>query len=511
MQEGIFKNYTKLMERYREMAIYSSAAGILSWDMMTHMPPRGINLRSHQLAVLSGIGHRMATDPEMGRLLSDIEQDYDFEILTPVQKRNVHLLRKGYDEQAALSESLVMEMQRQSSIANHVWRKARLANDWEMFYPELEKNIDLAKKAAEVLMMVKRTDTPYDALIDIYEPGMTSKHINTLFNELKTGLVYLLERINKSSTRPDTGMLRKTIPIEMQRKISAALAEAVHYDVSSGKAAGRIDETEHPFTSGYYDDVRITTHYYEDRFTSSVFSILHESGHALYEQGLNQEWIFQPVGTACSTGIHESQSRMVENMIGRSREFWAYFLPRLNEITGNLLSDIDLDQFILAINHVEPSAIRIEADEVTYCLHVIIRFNIERDLFENKVTVKDLPEIWNQSYKDYLGIDIGSYAEGIMQDMHWAEGNFGYFPCYALGNIYSGQLLIRMNQDIPGWRKVLEGGDFLPVKGWLEKNVYRPGNLFDPSDMIEQVTGSGLTVEPYLEYLNQKYSQLYKF
>jgi carboxypeptidase Taq len=287
--------------------------------------------------------------------------------------------------------------------------------------------------------------------------------------------------------------------------------ETVGYDVKSKEAGGRIDETEHPFTTGYYDDVRITTHYYEDLFASSVFSVLHEAGHALYEQGLKHEWMYQPVGQSCSSGFHESQSRFIENIVGRSPEFWIYFLPKLKKLVGKVLADVPLDKFVHAINHVTPSKIRVEADEVTYCLHIIIRFNIERDLFAGKIDVNDLPEIWNQSYKDYLGIKINNDSEGVMQDIHWAGSLFGYFPSYALGNIYSGQLLMKMEKDLPNWEKQMEKGKLRPTTDWLIKNVHSYGNLYDPPELIKKITGEELNVKPYIGYLSEKYSKLYEF
>jgi carboxypeptidase Taq len=360
-------------------------------------------------------------------------------------------------------------------------------------------------------MKVKKTETPYDALLDIFEPKMTSKEITKVFDELQEGLVSLLRKCESSPKQPDTSILTRKVPIEVQRKIATALAEAVQYDVTSKNAGGRIDETEHPFTTGYYDDVRITTHYYENLFASSVFSVLHEAGHALYEQGLSRQWMYQPVGTGCSSGLHESQSRFVENIIGRSREFWAYFLPKLEELTGKTLSDLDLDKFVHAINQVKRSKIRVEADEVTYGLHIIARFNIERDLFADKIAVKELPEIWNQSYKDYLGVKIENDSEGAMQDTHWANGYYGYFPTYALGNIYSGQILTAMEKDLPNWRKQLEKGNFAETRQWLIRNVHSQGNLYDPAELIKKISGKELTVKPYLNYLNAKYSRLYGF
>jgi carboxypeptidase Taq len=508
MKETLLKNYNQLLTKYRDLSIFSSAQSILGWDMLTKMPPKGISLRSQQLALLSGIGHRMATDPEIGLLLGRIEDDSDYDGLNESQKRNIHLIRKSYAEMVALPESLVTEMQKQSSLANNVWRQAKDANNWEMFRPELEKNIELVKKAAEILMKVKKTQTPYDALIDIYEPGMTTEHIVQLFDELKGPINTLVNKIRNSHRQSESQTVQITVPSEIQRKIAVALAEAIHYDVSSSHAGGRIDETEHPFTSGYYDDVRITTHYYENQFASSIFSILHEGGHALYEQDLNRDWIFQPLGTACSTGIHESQSRFIENIIGRSRQFWVYFLPKLKEIAGNSFPHIDLENFIRSINEVKPSKIRIQADEVTYNLHIMIRFNIEKDLLAEKVTANELPDIWNQSYLDYLGVKVENYAEGVMQDMHWAGGNFGYFPCYALGNIYDGHFLSKMNLDIPDWPQELARGNFQTIKEWLIKTVHSRGNLYGPGDLIKQATGQKLSVEPYLKYLDQKYAEL---
>jgi len=361
------------------------------------------------------------------------------------------------------------------------------------------------------LMDVKKTATPYDALIDIFEPKTTAETISKVFTELKEGLISLLKKFGNAPKQPDISILKRQVPIDTQRKIAKSLAEAIGYDIWSKEAGGRIDETEHPFTTGYYDDVRITTHYYKDKFTSSIFSTLHEGGHALYEQNLNREWIFQPVGTGCSSGFHESQSRFVENIVGRSREFWIHFLPKLKEITGSILSDVNLDKFVHAINQVKPTKIRVEADEVTYCLHIIIRFNIERDLFANKITVAELPYVWNQSYNEYLHVEIENDAEGMMQDTHWASGLYGYFPSYALGNIYSGQMLAIIEKDLPEYKTQISNGNLQKTKQWLINNIHNYGNLYDPAVLIKNITGKELSVKPYLDYLYRKYSKLYDF
>ncbi|MFQ5836246.1 MAG: carboxypeptidase M32 [Candidatus Bathyarchaeia archaeon] len=511
MTKRLISSYKKLLGKVKDIFVLQSAASIVYWDMETMMPPKGIKLRSLQLAMLSRVGHKMSTDPEIGVLLEEIMKHPEYDRLDAVQKRNLYLTKKHYDEQTKLPEELVAEISKQEAITVDTWKKAKTAKDFSMFKPELEKLVDLKKKAAEILMKVKETATPYDALIDVFEPKMTSENISKVFGELKKGLISLLRKCEASTKRPNISILKRRVPVDIQRKIAKSIAEFVGYDIESKKAGGRIDETEHPFTTGYYDDVRITTHYYEDNFTSAIFSTLHEGGHAVYDQNLNPKWIFQPVGTACSMGFQESQSRFVENIVGRSREFWIYFLPKLKELTGSVLSDVDLDRFVHAVNRVKPSKIRVEADEVTYCLHVILRFNLERDLFADKIAVAELPQIWNQSYKKYLGVDVENDSEGVMQDTHWASGLYGYFPTYALGNIYSGQILARMEKDLQEWRNQISNGNFRDVKQWLVKNVHSCGDLYDPADLIKRITGEGLSVKPYLNYLYEKYSKLYDF
>lgn len=511
MAETVLSDYNKLMGKARDIIVFQSAGSIIQWDMETMMPPKGIGLRSQQLALLSVIEHKMSTDPEIGTLIEKIMKSKAYEKLDVIQKRNIYLIKKQYDEQTKLPEKLVADIAKQRAIAVDIWKKAKAAKNFAMFKPELEKLVELQKKAADILMEVKETATPYDALIDIFEPKMNAKTITKVFDELRTGLVALLKKCEDAPKQPDISILKRKVPIDAQRKLAVALSEAVGYDVTSKQAGGRVDETEHPFTNGYYDDVRITTHYYEDLFASSVFSVLHEAGHAMYEQGLKREWMYQPVGTGCSSGFHESQSRFVENIVGRSRDFWAYFMPKLKESTGKPLADVELDKFVHAINQVKPSKIRVEADEVTYCLHIIVRFNIERDLFAGKVQVKELPEIWNQKYKEYLGIRIENDSEGVMQDTHWASGLYGYFPSYALGNIYSGQELATIEKAVPDWRKQLANGNFQAVKQWLIKNIHEQGNLYDPQVLLKKATGKELDVKPYLTYLNEKFSKLYSF
>jgi carboxypeptidase Taq len=511
MTKTLLSSYKKLLEKTKNNITLNSAASILHWDMETKMPPRGIKLRSLQLALLSRIGHKMSTDPEIGRLLEETMKHPEYGSLDPVHKRNLYLIKKHYDEQTKLPEELVVETSKQQAITIDTWKKAKAAKNFSKFKPELEKLFSLRRQAAEILMDVKETATPYDALIDIFEPKMTAEAISKVFKELREGLISVLRKCEESPKQPDTSILNRPLSIAAQQKIGKLLADFIGYDTSSATSGGRIDETEHPFTTGYYDDVRITTHYYPNRFVSSIFSILHEGGHALYEQNLKQEWMFQPVGDACSMGVHESQSRFVENIVGRSPEFWTYFLPKLKQSAGNRFSVVKLDDFVHAINQVTPSKIRVEADEVTYGLHVIIRFNLERDLFADKIAVDELPQVWNESYSQILGVTVEDDSEGVMQDTHWASGLYGYFPTYALGNIYSGQILSRLDEDIQDWRMQVSVGDFGDVKQWLVKNVHSQGNLYSPPELIKNITGKELTVYPYLDYLNKKYSGLYGF
>lgn len=511
MPTNMHSAYKRLLKRTKDLIVLQSVESIIQWDMETMMPPKAVEQRSQQLALLSRISHKMSTAPEIGKLLNVILASPQYDALTEVEKRNVYLIKKNYDEQTQLPEKLVAETAKQQAITVNVWKNAKATKNYNLLKPELQKLVNLNRKKAEILMKVKATATPYDALIDLFEPKMTTTTIITIFTQLQKGLTTLLRKIQNAPNQPNTAILQRRIPIETQRQIAKALTEAVGYDSISPNAAGRIDETEHPFTSGYYDDVRITTHYYPEDFASSIFSVLHEAGHALYEQGLRQEWKYQPVGASCSSGIHESQSRFIENIIGRSQEFWTSFLPKLKKITEPSSAPLELDPFVHAINHVKPSKIRVEADEVTYCLHIIIRFQIERDLFRDKIEVNELPEMWNQKYKENLGLRIENDSEGVMQDTHWANGFYGYFPSYALGNIYSGQILAALANDIKDWRSQLAQGNLKNIKDWLITNIHSYGALYDPTDLTRRVTGKKLDAEPYLQYLQEKYSKLYGF
>ncbi len=508
---NITSSYNELLSKTKDVIVLGTAGGIIHWDMETMMPPGAIEQRSEQLALLSRINHQLSTNPEVGKLLKTIEISPLFEGLNQIQKRNIYLINKSYLEQTSLPENLVAELAKQEALTVSVWKKAKAQKNFSIFKPDLQKLFELNKQTAEILMKVKETKTPYEALIDSFEPKMSADKISTTFTALQKGLKVLLDKIQASSiNKPDTLILLQSVSTENQRKIAQLLTQTLGYDTASAQSHGRIDETEHPFTTGYYDDVRITTHYRTNDFSSSIFSVLHESGHAIYEQNLNQEWKYQPVGSTCSYGIHESQSRFYENIVGRSTEFWTHLMPKLKAAAPNT-SNIQLDKFMQAINKVEPSKIRIEADEVTYSIHIIIRFEIERDLFAGKINIEELPEVWNQKYADYLDVKVENDAEGVMQDTHWASGLYGYFPSYALGNIYDGQIIEAITQKLPDWRRQLSEGKLNAINDWLKTNIHSQGNLYDPEDLIKKATGTELKPESYLNYLNSKYGSLYGF
>ncbi|NLI73653.1 MAG: carboxypeptidase M32 [Euryarchaeota archaeon] len=505
---SIDDSYQDLLSLAKRLAVLRSAGGILHWDLETKMPARGIEQRAEELALLNVLAHQILIDKKTGKLLSTLTKERTLASMGEVEKRNVFLMKRTYDEEVALPERLVEALTKQSAITVDQWKKARAARDFSIYRSELEKMFELRKESATILKDVKNVSSNYDALLDLYEPGMSSDKISSVFNGMREGLTSIIERVTSSDNQPDRTILSRRLSVEKQRDISKMAMSFIDYKFRGPDASGRLDETEHPFTVGHYNDVRITTHYHEERFMSSLFSVLHEGGHALYEQSLPHDWIYQPIGNPCSYGIHESQSRFVENIIGRSPEFLSYILPHLKSMTG-ILDDVSENEFILAVNAVAPSKIRIEADEVTYGLHIIIRFELEKEIMADKLSVSELPQAWNEKYQEYLGVDVQNDSEGVMQDTHWAGGSIGYFPSYALGNLYGGMFLRKMEQDIPEWRNSISRGDYEPVRSWLANNIHSKGNMYDPADLIEVVTGKSLEVDPFIDYLNEKIEAIY--
>ena len=503
--------YHELLAIARRLSVIRTAGGILQWDLETKMPPRGIQQRADQLALLDVLAHQTIVDDRVAKLLDVLTGERALASMSEVEKRNVHLMKKAYNEEAALPEELVKAISEQSAITVDKWKKAKAAKDFSLYRPELERMLQLRKESATILRDAKGMGSDYDALLDIFEPGMSAERISEVFTEMRDGLVGIIDRAAASGTEPDLSIVSRRVPVEMQQDIGKAAMSFIGYRTDGPDAAGRLDETEHPFTLGYYDDVRITTHYYEDRFMSSLFSVLHEGGHALYEEALPREWIHQPVGNPCSYGIHESQSRFVENMIGRSPEFLSHMLPRLRSMSGSALDGVSEKDFILAVNAVVPSKVRIEADEVTYGLHIIIRFELEKEIMAGRLSVDELPQAWNERYDEYLGVEVRDDSEGVMQDTHWAGGSLGYFPSYALGNLYGGMFLRKMDRDVPDWRSSIARGEYAPVRSWLAEKVHSKGNLYDPAELVKAVTGESLRVEPFIDYLDGKIRAIYGY
>jgi len=501
------REYNKLMEKYREITLTDTIERLMSWDLETYMPPQGIALRSNQLSVLKRLIHRMWLSDDLASLLRESERNVDS--LDEVGRRNLILLRREHDIAMSQPEDLVADLAGQMAITRDVWAKAKAAHDWRVFEPELQKLVDLSIKRAEATMHARGTSCIYDAVIDDYDRGLTHGQIAKLLTDLRESLLPLVSKYGEESRGVDPSLLNVRVPVAVQRDVVRDAVGLIGYDTGSNRARGRIDETEHPFTNGFFDDVRITVHYREDDPLDALYSGLHEAGHALYEQNLNYEWMYQPVGKAASGGMHEAMSRFAENMIGHSRPFWSYYLPRLNELTHGAFSNIQLEDMLRAVNKVKPSKTRVTADEVTYSLHVVIRFQIERDLFEGKLELSELPQVWNDLYDKYLQVRFDHDGEGVMQDVHWSLGTYGYWQSYVLGNIYGGMFLRKLSEEVGRWSDEVEKGRPDVAMNWLRDNVQHWGALYEAAPLVEKVTGTALTAEPFVQYLRHKLSDLW--
>jgi len=500
-------SYNKLMEKYREIALVGSVMRFMQWDMETYMPPLGVTIRSNQFGVLERISHRMLVSDELGSLLKEAERDNSS--LGEIERRTLYLLRRGRDIEMSVPEDLVADLASQIAVARDAWFRAKMARKWALFEPELRKLLDLSIKRAERTMNAREASSIYDAMIDDFDRGITQRQVAELLASMRNSLLPLVRKYQEASRNVDTSFMRRQVPVQVQRAIVGDATALIGYDTSSDAAWGRVDPTEHPFTTGYYDDVRITVHYNENEMFDPLFGGLHEAGHALYERNMNHDWIYQPLGLATSGGMHEAMSRFAENIIGRSRPFWTYYLPRLKAITGSTFSDVAIEELLRAVNKVEPSKIRVKADEVTYSLHMVIRFEIERALFKGEIDISELPNIWNDLYDQYLQVKIDHDAEGILQDVHWSVGMFGSFQSYALGNVYGGMLLRKMDEQLGDWSAEVEKGKPTVAIEWLKSNVQHWGSFYDAGDLMKKVTGSSLTAEPFVQYLTQKHSGLW--
>jgi len=481
----------------------NSSAAVLRWDQETKMPPGGGKVRAEQLATLSRLAHQLFVSSDTEQLLAaaeavsgTLDPDSDEAALVRVTRRDFGIASK-------LPTDFVAERARAKSLSTEAWREARPRNDFPHFRPWLEQMVDYARRAADYLGYA---DHPYDALLDLYEPTMKTRDVNVLFARLREGTLPMVNAIVDRGQVVDSSFLTLEFDKEGQRAFGVMVAEAFGYDFSRG----RLDESPHPFATGFNTgDVRITTRYMPRHLPSAIFGIFHESGHAMYEQGVAKTFERTPLARGASLGIHESQSRMWENLVGRSRPFWEHFYPKLRERFPSQLGRIDADTFFKAVNVVERSPIRVEADEMTYNLHIMLRFELEKQLLEGKLAARELPEAWKANSKEYLGLEPRTDADGVMQDIHWASGSIGYFPTYTLGNVVSVQLFEAAQKAHRGLTDEFRVGKFSTLLSWLRQHVHRHGRKFFPRDLIKRATGTDLTPEPYLRYLETKFGAIY--
>jgi carboxypeptidase Taq len=473
---------------------------ILHWDSMVNTPTQGKPYRGEILGYLSGEYYKLVTDEKVKKYIDYFNNIY---ILDTITAAMVKRIEKSYNEIKKIPQDFYTQYTIDASISSSAWEKAKNANDFSIFKPHLEKMVDYKKKFVEYLSY---KENKYDTLLDMYEPGITVKKLDEVFSEVRDAIVLLLKKIESSTISIETDFFNKYFSKNDQEEFSKFILSKLEYDFTN---RGRIDESEHPFTTDFgKDDVRITTHYYENDFRSAMFGCIHEGGHAIYEQDISKALMGTGLAEGTSMGIHESQSRFYENILGRSKEFWNYFYPEAKKRFPQF-EGITLEQFYRAINKVEPSLIRIEADELTYSLHVIIRYELEKMLINDELKVEDLPTAWNKKYKDYLGVEPTSDANGVLQDMHWSDGSFGYFPSYALGNLYGAQMLEIMKKDIPNLYPQISQGNFSDIHNWLTEKVHKHGSVYKPDELIKRITGEELKSKYFINYLNKKYSEIY--
>ncbi len=494
--------YQEICRYARRTSVLTSIDAVLGWDERTQLPPAGGEHRAEQSTLLAGLIHQRWTDPKFGGQLDELSNLAEEEI-GPDAAVVVRRLKRLRDKRVKLPQTLVEELARTAILGQQAWQEAREKDDFPSFKPLLERTIELKRQQAECLGYA---DCPYDALLDEYEPEERSANIGRVLAKLREELVPLVARLQGAVRRPDTSILERTYPADAQDRFARAAAAAIGFDFNRG----RLDVTAHPFctTLGPHD-CRITTRYNERFFNPAFFGVLHEAGHGIYEQGLPTEQYGLPTGEAISLGIHESQSRLWENLVGRSPAFWTHFFPLAWQAFPVALHDVKADDFVRAINDVRPSLVRIEADEVTYNLHILIRFELERALLDGNLQAAELPGAWNEKYEQYLGVTPPDNRDGVLQDVHWSAGLIGYFPTYALGNLYASQFFAQADADLGGLAAMFAAGDFRPLFDWLRQNIHRHGQRYTAAELVERVTGRPLSASPLVEHLQNKIESSY--
>ena len=489
-----------LLDRWSEFEDVTRATSVLEWDQETYLPKGGAEARGNHIATLAGLAHEKIVSRRFKTALRDAEKSRD---LSARETAFLREARREHDRASRIPGELVLEVARAESRGLESWRAAYRTNQWNVFVRDLKTLIRLKRRIADA---VGYADVPYDAMLDVYEPGATVAQLDPLLGELGEHTVELVQKIAKSKRRPDRTILTRRFPKDAQLEFGRRVVEAMGFDFERG----RIDLSTHPFCSGFDPgDVRLTVRVWENDFRGCLFGLIHEAGHGLYEQGIDPKLVRTPLGHAVSLGIHESQSRLWENVVGRSREFWKHFFPKAQRAFPEQLGKVKLEDFHFAINEVTPSFIRVEADEVTYNLHIVLRYEIEKGLMDGSIRVENLPRIWNERMKAILGIVPSTDSEGVLQDIHWASGLLGYFPTYSLGNLYSAQLFARAKRDLPELEKRIANGDLVVLGDWLRKKIHRPGRTYPAAELIRRASGSAPSPRPFLEYLNEKYGELY--
>ncbi len=476
---------------------------LLAWDERTMMPEAAGEYRAEQATLLAGMIHRRETDPQLGEWLSQLAETELAKDRHGDSGTVIRELKREYDKRIRLPQSLVEEIARTSVLGQQCWVAARKNNDFKLFAPILSKMIGLKRDEADALGY---RGCRYDALLDHYEPGAVTSQVASVLGALRDQLVPLVAAIRESGRQGDIGILQRHYPTAEQQRFGRQIAAQIGFDFQRG----RLDVTAHPFCSETGpNDCRITTRYNERHFNEAFFGILHEAGHGLYEQGLPSDQYGLPTGMTISLGIHESQSRMWENLVGRSQSFWEYFYPLAQAAFSDALCDVPLDEFYFAINDVRPSLIRVEADEVTYNLHILIRFELELALINDGLAVASLPAAWNEKYRQYLGLTPPSDADGVLQDIHWSAGLVGYFPTYSLGNLYASQFFAAANQELGD--AAFRQGSFHPLRQWLLDKIHSQGRRFTAAELVERVSGRPLSHEALIQHLRAKFGRLYSF
>jgi carboxypeptidase Taq len=491
--------YAELVSRLKRAHVLGTVNGLMAWDEQVNLPPDSADLRGEQLALLAELQHAAASDARIGETLTLLEGRPDE--LTADQRVVLRNSRRDFDRVVKLPSEYVREKARHSSQSFHAWARCKAAADFAGYAPFLEKHLDLAKQEAAYLGYAA---APYDYMIDRHDPGMTGAVIERLFAELKKDLVPFMREVVSSPVKAQTGIFRG-FPVERQRTFLHEVTERLGFNYRRG----RIDVSLHPFCEGSAADIRMTTHFDEGNPLNSLFSSIHETGHGLYEQGTRLEHQGTPLGQAVGMGVHESQSRLWENQVARSRAFWRFFEPRFREMFSAQLGAVSSDELYLAVNSVRPTLIRVDADEVTYNLHIILRFELEKRLFAGTLAVRDLPAAWNALAHELLGLTPANDREGVLQDVHWSGGMFGYFPSYCLGNMMASQLWYKVHGDLPGLEEDFARGDFSRLLGWLRRNIHEQGRRHDTQELVKVVTGEPLTPKYLLRYLRERYGALY--